>query len=256
MLRRGLDTSARMLGLVTRLRERVRRLPIGPLAERGAHPSVDRTLESLRDLVSQPSQNFAAVGTAISIIVVFVIIIVLILIAAALPSRTHDAAKHEASASDADPVPRRRRRVPRWLAMLILGTLTLVGLLGAMALWYDSTSNDAYCTSTCHAMAEPTRTWASSAHRNVECIRCHEGRRWESWPQGVAGRSHSLYLQVTGRRSGSRPVDEATCLDCHGGLLSTPLEARNGETFTHGVLLKDGRSCISCHGAQGHEVER
>jgi|GEM_PF-4033589 len=210
-------------------------------------------LQALRDLLSEPQQNFAAVGTAVSIVVILVILIVLALIVAALPGR--DEEEHAGTSVPAEPRTE-KPRVPRWLAIGTIAIVASAGVVASFVLWYHSTSTNQYCTSTCHAMAEPTRTWAVSAHQNVDCIRCHEGRKWESWPTGLAGRSRSLFLEVTGRRGGSRPVDEETCLDCHKGLLETPLMARNSEIFTHGELIREGRTCLSCHGAQGHELAR
>lgn len=214
---------------------------------------MDGRLQALRDLLSEPQQNFAAVGTAVSIVVILVILIVLALIVAALPGRDEDA--HESPTSPTESGPE-KRRMPRWLSVATIALVASVGVVASFVLWYHSTSSNQYCTSTCHSMAEPTRTWAVSAHQNVDCIRCHEGRKWESWPIGLAGRTQSLLLEVTGRRGGSRPVDEENCLDCHRGLLETPLMARNSEIFTHGELMREGRTCLSCHGAQGHELAR
>lgn len=210
-------------------------------------------LQALRDLLSEPQQNFAAVGTAVSIVVILVILVVLALIVAALPGRDEEGEESRPVLRDSVSG---MRRVPRWLAMATIAVVASMGVVASFVLWYHSTSSNQYCTSTCHSMAEPTRTWAVSAHQNVDCIRCHEGRKWESWPVGLAGRTRSLLLEVTGRRGGSRPVDEETCLDCHRGLLETPLMARNSEVFTHGELIREGRTCLSCHGAQGHEPPR
>ena len=101
-------------------------------------------------------------------------------------------------------------------------------------------------------MAEPTEEWRASAHAEVTCMRCHEGRPWISFPRAAVGRTYSLYLQVSGAEARVRPVPETICLDCHRTIRDYEIITLSGETFVHRDDLDDGRSCASCHGRQGH----
>ncbi len=205
-------------------------------------------IEALRALLQDPSSNFAATGTAISILVLLAVIFVLLLIAYALPTR-EDIEDHIERATTGTVS---KRRMPRWLAALFGVALAALVLLGATAFWYQSTSTNEYCAQTCHAMAGPAEKWAISSHAGVSCIRCHEGVQWQSFGAGVEGRARSLYYQLTGRKAQGRGVPAKNCLSCHIGLLDAQLTARNGEPFTHAALLKEDTSCTSCHGPQGH----
>ncbi len=205
-------------------------------------------MQALRTLIQDPSSNFAATGAAIAVVVVFVIVLALILIAFALPGRS-PATTEQSSAA-------RRRKMPRWLATLGGTAVLVVGVLAALAWWYQATSTPTYCTRTCHAMAAPTQTWTTSAHAQVPCVRCHEGKPWESMPAAIAQRSYSLYLEVTGSNAKRQPVPMANCLNCHVGLLDEQLTGRNGEPFAHRELLGDYPDCTACHGKQGHEPPR
>lgn len=202
--------------------------------------------ESIQRLFEDPSRNASAVTAAVAIVVVVVLIIVLILVAFAMPN---------AARTDSPGAVRPRRRLPRWAALSIGLGLGLTISAAAVALWYAGTSSNEYCTKTCHSMAAPAESWTLSAHSDIDCIRCHEGRRWSTMPRGVASRAYSLYLEVSGDTPRGSRVPPSRCLECHSHTVSKPLTARNGETFLHETSLDDDADCARCHGAQGHEPD-
>ncbi len=205
-------------------------------------------LATLSRLAEDPSQNPAALATAVSIVVLAVIVVVLVMIGFALPQTSSG---RSVSARVA-----RRLRIPRWLSVTLVGLLSVSAALTAVALWYQGTSTNEYCTRTCHAMAVPTETWMLSAHKSVDCVRCHEGRPWESFPRGVTLRLSSLYSELTGAPARGGKVPPENCMSCHANVIEKPLEARNGETFLHGEVLTLDPSCVRCHGPQGHEPHK
>ncbi|TLM97255.1 MAG: hypothetical protein FDZ75_04975 [Actinobacteria bacterium] len=208
-------------------------------------------LDSLRTLVRDPSSNFAALGTLITIVVILVIVLVLVMVAFSLPVRTGQTVGE--SATQATPRARRANRAVAWLTGL---AIFVIGLGAAAALWYQATSSNEYCTRTCHAMAEPSRTWEASPHASVSCVRCHEGVAWTSMGTGLYRRSRSIYYQISGRRAPRTTVPQTICLSCHEGLLDDTLTARNGEQFRHRDIVEPDTDCASCHGPQGHEPAR
>lgn len=183
-----------------------------------------------------------------TIVVLFVIVLVLVLIAFALPRSSARPHAHSRLAA--------RLRLPRWLTLSIVAGLALAGAAGSVALWYHGTSANEYCTQTCHAMAVPAETWMLSAHSEVSCVRCHEGRPWESFGRGLTMRTHSLYLELTGAPPRGDRVPPDNCMSCHANVIEKPLEARNGEIFLHGEVLTEDPGCTRCHGPQGHEPHR
>lgn len=204
-------------------------------------------IEVLRRLAEDPTQNAGALAAAVTIVVLAVIIVVLVLIAVALPSQ----GRRTSSGTS-----RWRLRIPRWLSVSLTIILCVGAAAGAVALWYHGTSTNDYCTKTCHAMAVPTESWMLSAHSEVSCVRCHEGRLWESFPRGVQMRANSLYYELTGAPARNQTVPPEICMSCHANVIAKPLEARNGETFLHGEELTTDPGCTRCHGPQGHEPHR
>lgn len=208
---------------------------------------MDQLLDALRRIAEDPSRNATALAAAVAIVVIFVILIVLILIAIALPGRSQTAPSRATTA----PGPL-RLWLRRWAPILITGPLATTAIITGVALWYHGTSTNEYCTRTCHAMAEPAETWLTSSHEEVACVRCHEGRPWRSMLRGLAMRSHSLYLEVTGTPARGDRIPPEICMECHLNVIEKPLTARNGEEFLHGEVLTQDPTCTRCHGAQGH----
>lgn len=221
----------------------------------------DRLL-SLRWLLQDPAGNTAAAGLGVAIIVLGVILVALVLIASAMPSRRMvrkertERGLDEVTDDDAlqDLAP--KTRTPGWVVTLAFIGIVMTGAIAGTAVWYKATSTEEYCTSMCHAMAEPSDAWATSAHAGVSCVRCHEGRPWVSFRQGVRLRSYSLYLQLSGARARRVRVPDARCFECHRNLLDTKMVARNNEQFTHREVLAEQPDCVACHGQQGHEPPR
>lgn len=205
--------------------------------------------ESIQRLFEDPSRNASAVTAAVAIVVVLVLIVVLILIAFAMPGTGRS--DTPGRGGPAGP----RRRLPRWAALSVGLALGLTIASAAVTLWYAGTSTNQYCTRTCHSMAVPAESWTLSAHSDIECIRCHEGRRWSSMPRGVASRAYSLYLELSDATPRGTRVPASRCLECHSHAVASPLTARNGETFFHESALAEDPDCARCHGAQGHEPE-
>ncbi len=211
---------------------------------------MDSLLKTLRALAEDPAGNATALGVALAIVVVFVTLIVLTLIGFALPEESKQ------TTSAPRPESMIRRRLGKWTAILVTGPLATLAVAAAVALWYEQTSTNTYCARTCHAMAEPAQTWELSAHADVACIRCHEGRKWESFFSGVRSRMRSLRYQVTGTPGTKEPLPPERCMSCHANVMEKPLRARNGETFLHGEALTEDPACVRCHGAQGHVPPR
>lgn len=203
-------------------------------------------LEALQRLLQDPTGNTAALGAAIGIIVLLVIIVVLLLLALALPGRDEQADAEE------DPDASRVRRSAKVRARLAALVIVLLASVVAVAAWYQSTSSIRYCTRVCHQMAQPAATWRASSHAGVPCTRCHEGRPWVSFQEGVVGRARSLYLYATDGEGGGRSISADICLDCHRAVLDETVTALNGEIYVHRSDFEDGRRCEDCHGMQGH----
>lgn len=67
---------------------------------------------------------------------------------------------------------------PRWLFILALGTIVVVGSLlfyGGVSAWEYSNSSE-FCGTACHTMPPQATVYERSPHSNVTCEECHIGR--------------------------------------------------------------------------------
>jgi len=227
-------------------------------------------IASLRTLLSNPGDNLAALGTLIAIFVTATIILVLLLIAFVLPGSQEDD-EYEDEAEDEEPAAPgpvetpepdveagtpRRRRVFGALGCATAVVILLGGTGGALAYWYESTSTNEYCGTTCHEMLASAATYTTSAHTDVTCVQCHEGPKWTNLGDVIVKRGRYLYAGATGTDPIPQPFDEQTCVGCHRDVLTAELIARNGEPFLHSDVLEPGDRCSRCHQKQGHTPPR
>lgn len=203
-------------------------------------------VDALKELLSDPAQNATAIATGVAVVVLFVIILVLLLLAVALPST-----RRVTTRSDSE-----SRRLPGWITVTVVSLAVVALTATALVLWYRDTSSNEYCTKTCHSMALATESWAISAHQDVECIRCHEGRKWDSFFAGVALRAECLYAEATKGQVRDRKVPSEICLSCHDSILSRSVTGRDGEPFEHSGLTPRELDCFECHSAQGHVLPK
>lgn len=206
---------------------------------------MEKWLETLQKLVQDPAQNPAAVGIGVGIVVVFVVIIVMLLVAAALPSTS----KRNVPAEQ--PLDKPRRVSPH--VTMLLGIAFILALaVASVAVLYDQTSSSEYCSRSCHAMSKASAAWELSAHKEIDCVRCHEGREWASFLTGVTNRMACVYAQKTGKPGRDRQVAASACIACHTSMSRRTVIGRDGNEFLHDSAYSSGASCTGCHEAQGH----
>ena len=112
--------------------------------------------------------------------------------------------------------------------------------------------NQSYCTS-CKAMKPAEKTLAQSAHKGIDCTKCHI-------PPGiVAGVSWRLsetknvwadYLSMPVSAQKEHLPTNASCLQCHP-LSKIPNET-NGVRMNHAEHLARNLRCIDCHDTVSH----
>lgn len=135
--------------------------------------------------------------------------------------------------------------------ILILGLVVLSGLAlyGAM----EYTSRSAFCAD-CHEMEPAVKTWQSSGHRLVECIKCHS----DPGPVGLVRTKiqalKEVYRHVT--NTYHKPISFTTdksvfnnrCLGCHKGI--------SGRGAAHNTAhLSSGINCTDCHQGLVHNAQ-
>jgi hypothetical protein len=97
---------------------------------------------------------------------------------------------------------------------------------------------------------------AGTAHRGIPCVRCHgsslagyaaiRGREaGDMWPRFVLSLGSA---EVTGAGD---PLSSAGCLGCHSAI-STGVVSAHGLRMKHETCVKQGQSCLECHGATAH----
>lgn len=211
---------------------------------------MERELLAIQALLDNPATNPTAAALGFAIAGFAFVTVILAALAWALPGRrvirrriVRGPAPAQAAAK-----PRPRRRV-RHLGLYVSAVLALA----AVAVAYAGTSQDRYCTETCHAMTAPAEAWTASAHATVPCVRCHEGTFGAALVPAVSQRTRSLYYELT-RAEGvavtALPAER--CLGCHGDVAQGVVVGGNGVAMAHEHVLAAGYACEDCHGAQGH----
>jgi hypothetical protein len=151
----------------------------------------------------------------------------------------------------------------RALARVVAGVVVAIVALGAAA---DGVSMSPRLCSTCHEMQKRSTSWSVSPHAGVACVTCHQTPRpWYAVPMRLADRarlfgrdiaSHAAggYRDpVDGRISGTPPMTDAVCLQCH----DPNRKATSGYRIIidHVAHAKRNGSCVSCHVRTAHPVD-
>jgi hypothetical protein len=158
--------------------------------------------------------------------------------------------------------PRRPRRLRTW-ALVVLAVLA-----GATALAVAAdivTTSPTLCAS-CHEMTKRAGSWSQSPHSGIACVTCHQPPRpvlalpWRMADRlRLLGRDVAKHMAggyrdpVDGRVSGTAPMSDAVCLQCH----DPNRKATSGFRIVidHVAHAKRNGSCVSCHVRTAHPVE-
>lgn len=150
------------------------------------------------------------------------------------------------------------RRHEAWLALLVAGSLGMLGGLGAFTFGYGEgaayLTNDPAACANCHIMQSHFDTWLKSSHKHVAvCNDCHlphhAFRKWLT--KADNGFFHSLAfttgdfhepIQIKPR---NRRVTQQACLHCHADFVNHLLPTERG-----GDML----ACVHCHSDVGHAL--
>lgn len=220
-------------------------------------------LESVRVLALDPTSNLVAAAIGVSIAVIFLVIIVLILLFFALSpqSSRHKTARRRGAPRARTVATRRtpeevaREKARRRASRRVWWTTVLGGLAAAWIALFAGTSANLYCANTCHPMVGPADSWKGSAHREVRCVRCHEGYPATSLVTGTISRVRSLYYSLAEVPGAGTLLPPERCLSCHSSILRETIVSDRAIAMSHSEPVRGGAACTDCHGSQGHETE-
>ena len=142
----------------------------------------------------------------------------------------------------------------------ILGTgILLIGLYALFQVGYYATSGPSFCAS-CHEVNQYVTSWQTSAHKNINCLKCHQ-------PSGELGKFHAKARglnYVFQHFSGDFTIPtraimfEQNCIECHlGDNKTNPNAVRliNTSKVNHYEIIKKSQSCLDCHRQTGHATD-
>lgn len=156
----------------------------------------------------------------------------------------------------------------KWGALLLVGFILFCGGAGFM----EYTMHPSFCTS-CHLMEPYHDAWAHSAHKDVNCIKCHFEPGLYGTVKGKFQASTQLVKYLTGTQ-GSKPHAQVSNLSCQqAGCHSNPDRLKKNLNWTvpgedsgrkltlnynHGPHLDakmGGKQlrCVSCHSQVSRE---
>ncbi len=214
--------------------------------------SLQSLMETLRQLVANPTSNIVASSLALAAVVVFVLVIaviVMLFIIRPPGSRARDAqAPAEMGvdpagqpAGESGPLSALRRR--RGVVVFALCAFALVAA-------YVSSSSGSYCAGACHSMQDAADSWRASTHASVACVRCHE----TSPVDGAFTRVRHAVVAITrhDRLTVRVRVSSLRCLSCHQVVLSGTRTSKDGIKVEHAHIVAAGMECLDCHAGAGH----
>lgn len=153
--------------------------------------------------------------------------------------------------------------------ILIFSIVSILALALAGSIKYTSRSQ--FCI-ICHEMKPIYKTWQSSAHKSVECIKCHSDPGFAGLVTTKTEALREVYLHITGNyrdpvqmktdtstftrrclschkdiKGKGKPHNDAhfevnmNCVDCHKGLVHNP--KTNNKVPSREI-------CVKCHGQE------
>lgn len=206
-------------------------------------------LDQLADIIANPTSNLVVAALLLAAVTLVVLILILVALVFLIPSRR--SGEDDDAVEPTTPKSSRARRdpLPRKLQVWLFVGVAFVTLATA----YGATSSNDYCANTCHVMAPSVTSWDAAPHRDISCIRCHEGRLVLSLPDATVSRLRQVSAEIAGRAPVSAVVSSRVCLGCHADRLEGSIETSAGIRVRHAEPLDAGMSCDTCHAAVAHK---
>jgi nitrate/TMAO reductase-like tetraheme cytochrome c subunit len=118
------------------------------------------------------------------------------------------------------------------------------------------TENNRFCGTDCHEMWPYRDTWQASAHKRVDCVRCHIPPGPINFIETKLAALREVYVHFTGQVKApikvTRHIPNSVCQSCHPASQTGKTIQLLNASFNHGTHLK-GTQCIQCHDQLVHE---
>ncbi|MBC2722879.1 NapC/NirT family cytochrome c [Desulfosporosinus sp.] len=145
-----------------------------------------------------------------------------------------------------------------WKKGVLLVGLSFIGLYALFQVAYYATSVPSFCGS-CHEVTQYVTSWQTSAHKNFNCMECHQ-------PSGELGKFHAkarglnyVFQHFSGDYTipTSAPIFEQNCIQCHlGDNKAYPtIRLKNTSKVNHYKTIRKSQSCLECHRETGHSTD-
>lgn len=150
------------------------------------------------------------------------------------------------------PTPRERRVFAVSAGLMGVATAGVL-LFSAGSFWW--TSQPSFCNR-CHVMNKYVDSWAMSAHRDVNCEKCHLTPGLFGFLGGKIAGLQVVMNYIRGEYedySFSAAVSNASCLQCHDAVLQKNVhDADAGVIVSHKDIIETGGKCVACHSTVAH----
>lgn len=137
---------------------------------------------------------------------------------------------------------------------VVLLVFLIVGVAG-ISVAFKATSKAEFCKK-CHEMESDYNAWATSVHKDVECVDCHIGSGAVNFITHKISSSKEIYRHLTNsfevinaESELSKELPSENCIPCH----KNPGSVKNAELiFEHKPHLENGLNCALCHNRIAH----
>ena len=156
----------------------------------------------------------------------------------------------------------KRSRWSRWWKRLaVLAAMVIVLVIAATAVAARFTESNKFCGTDCHEMWPYRDTWATSTHRNAECVQCHIPPGPVNFVETKLAASREVWVHFTGqvkvpikvtRHVPNSACDRSGCHTASQTAKTLKLGAPATVKFKHGSGGHASQLCIACHAALVH----
>lgn len=146
-----------------------------------------------------------------------------------------------------------------WKKLVLAMGILIVSSYILFEIGYHATSGPSFCAK-CHEVKKYVTSWQTTAHKNINCLECHQ-------PRGELGKFHAkarglnyVFQHFSGDYTvpTRAVISDTNCIECHLGdrkTFQSAIRLKNTSKVNHYEIIKKSQSCLDCHRDTGHAVD-
>ena len=114
------------------------------------------------------------------------------------------------------------------------------------------TAGPSFCAN-CHAKSTAVKALQASAHKDIDCLECHQSAGISGVLLQKVDYSRWLWVYATTNKvePATAPIADGACLRCHSDVRSKTV-SRYSIKMRHSDVIQNGARCVDCHNSVAH----